>query len=47
MKRHKPDKKFIVVLLEDVPRLPDDPEWEKVEEAFTKHAIKNLAPFEE
>jgi len=47
VKRQRADKKFIMVLFPDVPRLPDDPEWEKVEAAFTQHAIKNLAPFEE
>ena len=47
VKRHKPDKEFIVVLFPDVAHLPDDPEWEKVEAAFAKHAIQKLTPFEE
>jgi hypothetical protein len=37
-----PSRKFKVVLLTDVKRLPDDPEWEKVEHAFAKHASQRL-----
>ena len=42
VKRQLPSKEFKVVVLPVVERLPDDPEWEKVEEAFARHASKNL-----
>jgi len=42
IKRQMPSRKFKVVLLTDVKRLPDDPEWEKVEHAFAKHASQTL-----
>jgi hypothetical protein len=32
-----------VVLLPVIDRLPDDPEWEKVEEAFTRRACETLS----
>ena len=28
----------------DIIRLPDDPEWEKAERAFARHAAKTLSP---
>ncbi|HXI72589.1 MAG TPA: hypothetical protein VNN22_19785 [Verrucomicrobiae bacterium] len=46
VKRHKPDKEFIVVLFPDVPHLPDDPEWEATERRIVEHNNKNLPPFE-
>jgi hypothetical protein len=42
VKRQLPSKDFKVVVLPVVNHLPDDPEWEKVEEAFARHASKNL-----
>ena len=47
VKRHKPDKKFVVVLFPDVAHLPDDPEWEAIEQRMAEHHYKNLPPFEE
>ena len=47
VKRHKADKKFIMVLWPDVAHLPDDPEWEAIERRMVEHNNKNLAPFEE
>ena len=46
VKRCRPSKLHMVLLLPDLKQLPDDPEWEKVEAAFAADAIKGLAPFE-
>lgn len=43
----KPSKTRMVMLLPDVQHMPDDPEWEKVEQAFTAASNKGLTPFEE
>jgi hypothetical protein len=47
VKRQLPSKEFQVVVLPVVDHLPADPEWEKVEEAFARHASKNLPEPEE
>jgi DNA-binding transcriptional regulator/RsmH inhibitor MraZ len=47
IKRQVPSRKFKTVVFPVVDRLPDDPEWEKVEEAFARHASKNLPEPEE
>ena len=47
VKLAKPTKARMVMLLPDVKRLPDDPEWEAVEAKLAKHASKHLPPFEE
>ena len=47
VQRHVPSRKFKMVVLPVIDRLPDDPEWEKTELAFAKHAARKLPPFEE
>jgi len=47
VKRQRPMKGIKVVLLPVVDRLPDDPEWEKVEGAFTRRACETLSEPEE
>jgi hypothetical protein len=47
VKRQLPSRKYKVVVIPVIGRLPDEPEWEKVEEAFTRHASKNLPEPEE
>jgi len=47
VKRARPSKARMVMLLPDVQQLPDDPEWDKIEAAFTAASNKGLAPFEE
>lgn len=44
VKLAKPAKTRLVMLLPDVKRLPEDPEWDKVEAAFTAASIKGLTP---
>jgi hypothetical protein len=40
VKRHLPTRDFKMVMIPLIDRLPDDPEWEKAEEAFARHASK-------
>ena len=47
VKRAKPSKVRMVMLLPDVKTFPDDPAWEKVERAFAQASNQGLAPFEE
>ncbi len=47
VRRHRTSREFVVVIVRDVKHLPDDPEWEKAEAAFARHAIRNLPAFEE
>ena len=47
VKRQLLSREFKVVVIPVIERLPDDPEWEKVEEAFARHASKNLPEPEE
>ena len=47
VKRQVPSRKFKMVVFPVIDRLPDDPEWEKTELAFAKHAARKLPPFEE
>ena len=44
---HRSPRKFKMVALPVIDRLPDDPEWEKTELAFARHAATKLPPFEE
>jgi hypothetical protein len=46
VKRARPVKPLMVMLLPDVKKLPDDPEWEKTESAFVAASNQGLAPFE-
>ncbi|MDD5141432.1 MAG: hypothetical protein PHY43_14375 [Verrucomicrobiales bacterium] len=47
VKRARPIKARMVMLLPDVKELPDDAEWEKVEARMARHFSRNLPPFEE
>ena len=47
IKRQVPNRDFKIVLIPSVKRLPDDPEWEKVEHAFASHASKTVSEPEE
>ena len=47
VKRRRPMKNVKVVLIPVVKRLPEDPEWDKVEAAFADAASQDLPPFEE
>ncbi len=47
VKRARPSKTNLVVLLPDIKKLPRDPEWEAIEERIAAHTAKNLPPFEE
>lgn len=40
----RPQEGYKVVLIPEIDRLPDDPEWEKKELAFAAHAIKGIQP---
>jgi hypothetical protein len=46
VKRARPSKALMVMLLPDVQQLPDDPEWDKIEARMAAHNFKNLPPFE-
>jgi hypothetical protein len=45
--RQSPSKKVKMISIPIVTDLPDDPKWEKVEEAFARAAIAKLPPPEE
>jgi hypothetical protein len=47
VKLARPSKHRMVLLLPDVKTLPDDPEWDKIEKAFTAASNRGLAKFEE
>ncbi|HEX7469566.1 MAG TPA: hypothetical protein VF437_02365 [Verrucomicrobiae bacterium] len=47
VKRARPTKTRMVMLLPDVKKLQRDPEWEKIEQRMAEHQFKNLPPFEE
>ena len=47
VRRQLPDKKIKMISIPIIKDLPDDPEWEKVEEAFGRAAIAKLPPPEE
>ena len=47
VKRLRPTKTEVVVLLPDIKKLPQDPEWEALEVRFVAHTNKNRRPFEE
>jgi hypothetical protein len=40
VKRQMPAQDFKMVMIPVIDRLPDDPEWEKPEAAFARHASK-------
>ena len=43
-RRPRPDRNLKMVLIPVIDRLPDDPEWEKVENAFGSAVYKKLRP---
>ena len=47
VKRQLPAKDYKMVMIPIIDRLPDDPGWEKVEHAFTRHASKTIPEPEE
>jgi hypothetical protein len=46
VKRARPVKSLMVVLLPDVKKLSDDKEWEAIEQRMAEHHYKKLPPFE-
>jgi len=42
IRRHRAEKRVKVVLIDTIHKLPDDPEWQKVESAFARSAIRRL-----
>jgi hypothetical protein len=42
VRRQVPSDKFVVVLLRGLKHLPDDPEWEKVENKIARHLSSRL-----
>ena len=47
IKRQLPAKDYKTVVIPVIDRLPDDPDWEKVEHAFTRRASKTISEPEE
>jgi hypothetical protein len=47
VKRHRPQRDFVMVAIPVIQELPRDPEWEAVEARLTAHGNRNVAPFEE
>lgn len=47
VKRRRPTKNYKLVLIPAIDKLPDDPKWDKVEEAFGRAAYNKLPPPEE
>jgi hypothetical protein len=47
VKRQKPGKKLVMVAFPKINRLPDDPEWEKIERRMVAHNNMKLQPFDE
>jgi hypothetical protein len=46
VKRARPEKTGLVMLLPDVKRLPADADWQTMENRIVAHNAKNVAPFE-
>ncbi|MEI6783017.1 MAG: hypothetical protein WCQ21_19080, partial [Verrucomicrobiota bacterium] len=47
IKRQLPSKDYKMILIPVIDRLPDDPEWDKVEAAFVRHAASTVSEPEE
>ena len=47
VKRHRPQRDFVMVAIPVIKELPHDPEWEAVETRLTAHSNRKVAPFEE
>ncbi len=42
VKRHRPERRFKVVLIPTIDKLPHDSKWDKVEGTFGRAAVKKL-----
>ena len=47
VKRHRPQRNFVMVAIPVIKELPADPEWEAVEAKLTAHSNRKVAPVEE
>jgi hypothetical protein len=47
VKRARPGKARMVLLLPDIKQLPPDPEWQETESRIVAHNSQSVAPFEE
>jgi hypothetical protein len=47
VRRHIPSHNVKMVAIPIIKRLPDDPEWDKVEEAFGRHSSRSVPEPEE
>jgi hypothetical protein len=47
VKRARPVKPLMVMLLPDVKKLPHDAAWQETESRIVAHSNKSVAPFEE
>ena len=47
VKRHRPQRDFVMVAIPVIPELPRDPEWEAIEARLNAHCNRKVAPFEE
>lgn len=45
--RLRPRKSFVLVAIEEIEKLPDDPEWEAFERRVAEHTSKRVPAFEE
>ena len=47
VKRQKPERGLVIVALRHIEKLPDDPEWEKVERKIGKYLSRRVPEPEE
>ena len=47
VKRHCPQRNFLIAPIPIITELPSDPEWEAVEAKLTAHCNRKIAPLEE
>lgn len=47
VRRARPQKTYLVLLLPDIKHLPPDPEWQETESRIVAHHARTIAPFEE
>lgn len=47
VKRHRPRKGFVLVAIEQIEKLPDDPDWEAFERRVAEHTSKRVPRFQE
>lgn len=47
VKRHRPQRDFMMVAIPVIQELPRDPEWEAIEARRTAHTNRKVAPVEE